>query len=772
MIASRPFLAGLLTSAVGWQIVFAETIADATIAGLACVVVGMLLCALAIRDIQMGQRIAAVAGLVVLQFVAAHALTDLLARWKEVPGLAVVLASLLEFAGVDGAALDGRVLFHSGHLLVDYRPSLARIGAFPLAIALAGAFAIAALVPVRRPWLAFAGLVGLMLAYALLRILVILLARPLLPDQGLEISPWWLLATLLPMVLLVPRRVALLPVAEPVERWWVRPVAALATGIALALWLGWEDPGRVKAGRIVFDDSHGIWEPTDTPFDTRGFGRRYSYTYSNFFDLLTWHYDVTRHNEGPITDATLADADVLIVKTPVQPILPEEVEAIDRFVRAGGGLFLIGDHTNLFGMTTFLNALATRFGLSFRSDDTFDLISESSTYWEPPIWLPHPIATLVPSFEFETSATIVAPPDARGVMVGYGMGAEPADFNNPGFFGDIHLDQSEDFGFFHQHIALDHGRGRVAAFSDSTPFSNFSIFFPGRRELALATVAWLNHEATWLRYVRLVAVVIAAFCLVQVVSEHRRRDAPLVAAALIVGLGIGSGLVLGLSRNLALPMPQQDIRTVVFDRELSRAAFPSSLSTDAEYELSGYDTFVVAAQRLGYMPIVSDDFEGSLDGADLVVLFHPRRDLTETERAALLRFVSAGGGVLVVDGLARESAGTAPILEPFGLAIGQTALALPAERVTPTEDGNALALYRPLQFVIGGFPVLTDSEGNPIFSEIELGDGRIGVLAEGATVSRAALGNRFYDNPTDQQRQAFDTTFLILRRMMGEEDPS
>ncbi len=134
MIGARTFYVGLLTAAIGWQMVFAETILDATASGCLLVLLGALICALALRDMTHRQRLAAIIGVIVLQFVAGHGFSDLLARWKEVPGLATLLAGMINLTGFDAAALDGRVVFHSGQLLIDYRPSLARLGAFPLAL--------------------------------------------------------------------------------------------------------------------------------------------------------------------------------------------------------------------------------------------------------------------------------------------------------------------------------------------------------------------------------------------------------------------------------------------------------------------------------------------------------------------------------------------------------------------------------------------------------------------------------------------------------------
>ena len=41
--------------------------------------------------------------------------------------------------------------------------------------------------------------------------------------------------------------------------------------------------------------------------------------------------------------------------------------------------------------------------------------------------------------------------------------------------------------------AARHGQGRAIAFTDSTIFSNFCTFQPGKAELMLGMVEWLNH---------------------------------------------------------------------------------------------------------------------------------------------------------------------------------------------------------------------------------------------------------------------------------------
>ena len=49
------------------------------------------------------------------------------------------------------------------------------------------------------------------------------------------------------------------------------------------------------------------------------------------------------------------------------------------------------------------------------------------------------------------------------------------------------------YGAFIQVWAARHGQGRAIAFTDSTIFSNFCVFQPGKAEIMLGMVEWLNH---------------------------------------------------------------------------------------------------------------------------------------------------------------------------------------------------------------------------------------------------------------------------------------
>ena len=90
--------------------------------------------------------------------------------------------------------------------------------------------------------------------------------------------------------------------------------------------------------------------------------------------LLDRGFEIAAHAHGPITTAVLADADVLVIAHPAEasvertagdlpPVYePAEISAIEDFVRAGGGLVVLGEcNQDTYGNN--VNDVTARFGL-------------------------------------------------------------------------------------------------------------------------------------------------------------------------------------------------------------------------------------------------------------------------------------------------------------------------------------------------------------------------------------------------------------------------
>ena len=150
--------------------------------------------------------------------------------------------------------------------------------------------------------------------------------------------------------------------------------ALLATAAAVAIYtlaVEWSPVGKRKEGRVKVVERHSTWEPTDKPYDTTWYGEDMGYNYAALYDYLGQYYEMSRiMADDKIDDATLARCDVLVVKTPTERYSKNEVEAVLKFVRGGGVLF-IGDHTNLYRMATVMNDMARPMGFIYRDDLLF-----------------------------------------------------------------------------------------------------------------------------------------------------------------------------------------------------------------------------------------------------------------------------------------------------------------------------------------------------------------------------------------------------------------
>ena len=82
----------------------------------------------------------------------------------------------------------------------------------------------------------------------------------------------------------------------------------------------------------------------------------------------------------------------------------------------------------------------------------------------------------------------------RAVIRSTGLRNLPADYHVSNFYPQVEDHAYSRYGAFVQLWATRRGAGRVAAFTDSTVFSNFSTFEPGKAELMLGMLEWLNHR--------------------------------------------------------------------------------------------------------------------------------------------------------------------------------------------------------------------------------------------------------------------------------------
>jgi len=369
----------------------------------------------------------------------------------------------------------------------------------------------------------------------------------------------------------------------------------------LFLGMQWEPQGQRKQGRVLIHLYHTYWSRTDRPYDQNWYGADSGYNYACLKAWLEHFYNVREWNH-PLTPEILAQTDVLIVFLPSAPFSEDELRAIQEFVRHGGGVLLIGDHTNVFGSTSNINPICRMFGFAFRDDVLFDLDRDFFQLWERPRFQNF-IMHGIPFFKFR-GPTSIRPFSwfVRTVMqVGHSKGFR-AIYSVNNFYPPPKDRPQMWTGTFAVSVTTHYGRGRVLAFGDSTVFSNFEIFYPGKYEYLLNAVEWLNHQdGAWTVFLQRSCLVLALVLLMALLGWYRQPQQWLVLLVLAAAAFQIATLAARWAedRRGAFPHPIRPIRLLFFVVDQDDPAFVLREFTSNEPYEKRFDVFVQWVLRTG-----------------------------------------------------------------------------------------------------------------------------------------------------------------------------
>lgn len=570
-----------------------------------------------------------------------------------------------------------------------------------------------------------------------------------------------------------------------------RPAAAgalIALAGALAAVGLWAEPlGQRKPGRVMFVERHSEWEPSDHPYDTETYGELSSYNYKAAYDYLGQYYEMSRLLESePIDDRRLAACDVLVIKTPTARYSRPEIEAVVRFVRRGGGLLFVGDHTNYERSSTYMNDIARQFGFAFRHDLLFSFGPSPYEQVFRRGWLPHPAVQHVAEMDFAVSCSIDPGLSAgRAAIRSLGLWNMPPEYHIENFHPFPQHCPEMRYGAFIQLWATRYGQGRVLAFTDSTIFSNFCIFQPGKAELLRGMVEWLNHRggrsAGWLV---LAFALLPAGAGIWLAAKERTGAAAdegpgrwlLLAAAALCGMVLAvQGAAFWARRQMPVPEAKRPLPLVVVDRTTS--AVPLSKGAYTQGEGQGYGLLEQWIARLGYLTARRSGAE-AFEGQALVVIC-PSRSVSPEFRAQLVRYVTEGGRLLVIDSPENETTTADSLLWPFGLsferdqpwsgtlsATSQPWTGMPGNRPAAAREWPGLRVERAWS-IQGGQPVVQIGL-KPVAVAQRYGKGLVMAVGFGSAFNDTNMGDNWMTVPDAALRRRFDTLFALLQYLVED----
>lgn len=291
--------------------------------------------------------------------------------------------------------------------------------------------------------------------------------------------------------LLTPGLMSVLYVACPKfpsqRRRWIQ-IAVIAAYALLTL----TNPTQ-RDGNSVYIE-HGKWATDTGDYGSKETGLRLKNetTYS-----YTWMVRLVSDRKSDILSLTSADSTAWIV-TPTQPFTPVEISQLKSWVRRGGRLVIVADHTDYLGHARCLNELLAGSGLDIRYGSFLPEIgvAESSQGW-----LGERILTKTPTIA--TGTGMMPLMTAKGYF-------EPPDYSRPGFFGPCSPSVDDKFGRHMTGGCARLGMGTIVFWGDSTLFSNFSIFQPD----SIALLARLASPQ-WCALASACCLAILAICLLE-----------------------------------------------------------------------------------------------------------------------------------------------------------------------------------------------------------------------------------------------------------------
>lgn len=330
---------------------------------------------------------------------------------------------------------------------------------------------------------------------------------------------------------------------------------------------------------IAFDESHGHWETVIGSFGPNDFGRSANYTYTALYSYAAKL--VGRVSTFDTEDDILPDvSSAFVLKMPSKKLSVGFSQRLDAWVRAGGRLLVVADHTDLYDSSQNLNAfLYPNYGIEIGTNAVFDargmptapatdkaaaafgFINASSRPWA-----------------WQTGASLSALPLSGVELANFGVSfSEPGDYSRPNRFGPFLPRTSLRFGTHTAVMGLGVGSGAIIIVLDSTPWSNFSIFLSDYKRLFSSILTAFSKPAVlqiwgWSAIFLGVMFIITAFF---------RSNIFFVIGGIALGVSIGCAASIGMA-SFVPQMENRDFGVRIVAGERAKLEFLKQLVAPGE----------------------------------------------------------------------------------------------------------------------------------------------------------------------------------------------
>jgi hypothetical protein len=366
-----------------------------------------------------------------------------------------------------------------------------------------------------------------------------------------------------------------------------------------------------------------------------------------------------------LSAADLAAADVLVVIFPDEPWHEGQLPRIEDFVRRGGSLLVLGEHTTRdeAGCARF-NELLAHTAMTIEFDSATFAVGGWLQSYEA---IHHPMTAGIGDEQNEFGVVIGASVGvrwpARPILVGrWGWADEGDETSARAMMGNDRYESGERLGDVVLAAEQPLGRGRIVAFGDTSSLTN-AINVSSHR-FTSRLLAYLAGPAAHPAWRQLVAILTFAFLTALVCWRPAVRKTTLVALIVTASFTIASGI----TQRAMNPLPDgrgKGPNTLAYIEASHLGAYSSE-----SWRPEGVGGLALTLMRNGYLTLALHELTAErLARAGLLVVLAPSRAFSPPQREMVRAFVHRGGILILCAG--GEAAGASrSLLDAFDLRIG------------------------------------------------------------------------------------------------------
>ncbi len=405
-------------------------------------------------------------------------------------------------------------------------------------------------------------------------------------------------------------------------------------------------------------------------------------------------FDVTVVEHIEKLDEVFDEVRILVIISPTEIFSPEWHGRIWQFVKAGGSLLVMGDHTDIFGTMRPLNHLLAPIRVSFNFDSAYPARRAWRYSYE---CFPHPVTHSLDQvndmLQYGIGASLSVSTPAYPVITGKYAFSDKGDYANAGrgaFLGDYRYQRDEQLGDVVLVAGASYGEGKVLVFGDTSSFQNVAL--PYSYPFIAEAFSWLSTREVLdyptLSYLSFIFIALAVLGLILGGQVGQPITMTITALTLTVGFSISTGI----ARSTKVPdeMPSAGEQVAYIDTS-HLGHFKLEKWKD-----ESIDGLLVNLVRNGYLPIIMREFSPDwLKVSRVYISISPMRPYSKEEIEAVEKFVAEGGMALLAVGY-EESVASRELLARFGFRIGSIPLgAAPITDFIPSAEEFQKLMEKP-----------------------------------------------------------------------------